>query len=270
MTGKREPYGINNIVSWGATIVIIGLLFKIQHWQYATVFITLGLGTEAVLFFLLGFQRDVKEIDWTRAYPELDYDYDGELPKSTAKKLTTGGDSFSNTAALDQMLAEAKIGPELIGSLANGLRTFGDKVNSISRVTDAGDATIAFTNKVKEATISYDKLSGAFQKASVNLDEIASTNIDSRSYHEQVNKMAKNLTALNAVYELELQDSSNHLKSMNTFYQDMSATVKNFNDSANDAKLFKDEINRLAKNLATLNSIYGNMLSAMNQPRVNS
>jgi gliding motility-associated protein GldL len=268
MTGKREPYGINNIVSWDATIVIIGLLFKIQHWQYATVFITLGLGTEAILFFLLGFQRDVKDVDWSRAYPELNEDFDGELPKAT-KKLA-GGDSFSNTAALDQMLAEAKIGPELIGSLASGLRTFGDKVNSISRVTDAGDATIAFTNKVKEATVSYDTLNSSFKKASINLDEIASTNIDSKSYHEQVNKMAKNLTALNAVYELELQDSSNHLKSMNKFYQDMSTTVKNFNDSANDAKLFKDEVNRLAKNLATLNSIYGNMLSAMNQPRVNN
>jgi len=268
MTGKREPYGINNIVSWGATIVIIGLLFKIQHWQYATVFITLGLGTEAILFFLLGFQRDVRDVDWSRAYPELNEDFDGELPKG-AKKLPAG-DSFSNTAALDQMLAEAKIGPELIGSLASGLRTFGDKVNSISRVTDAGDATVAFTNKVKEATLSYDSLNSAFKKASVNLDEIASTNIDSKSYHEQVNKMAKNLTALNAVYELELQDSSNHLKSMNKFYQDMSTTVKNFNDSANDAKLFKDEVNRLAKNLATLNSIYGNMLSAMNQPRVNN
>jgi gliding motility-associated protein GldL len=268
MTGKREPYGINNIVSWGATIVIIGLLFKIQHWQYATVFITLGLGTEAVLFFLLGFQRDVRDIDWTRAYPELSDDYDGELPKSAAKKLGGGGgDSFSNTAALDQMLAEAKIGPELIGSLANGLRTFGDKVNSISRVTDAGDATIAFTNKVKEATANYEKLGSSFAKASINLDEIAGTSIDSKSYHDQVNKMAKNLTALNAVYELELQDSSNHLKSMNTFYQDMSTTIKNFNDTANDAKLFKDEINNLAKNLGTLNSIYGNMLSAMNQPR---
>ena len=81
--------------------------------------------------------------------------------------------------------------------------------------------------------------------------------------------MAKNLSALNAVYELELQDSSNHLKSMNKFYQDMSTTVQNFNASAGDAKMFKDEVARLAKNLSTLNSIYGNMLTAMNQPRVN-
>jgi gliding motility-associated protein GldL len=168
------------------------------------------------------------------------------------------------------MLAEAKIGPELIGSLASGLRTFGDKVNSISRVTDAGDATIAFTNKVKEATISYDKLNNSVAKASTNLEEVASTAIDSKTYHDQVSKMAKNLTSLNAVYELELQDSSNHLKSMNKFYEDMSTTVQNFNASAGDAKQFRDEISRLAKQLSTLNSIYGNMLSAMNQPRVNN
>ena len=266
MAEKRQPYGINNIVSWGATIVIIGLLFKIQHWQFATFFITLGLGTEAILFFLLGFQRDAVEIDWKRAYPELDEDYDGDLPGKVKK--VTGGDSFSNTAALDQMLAEAKIGPELICRLATGLRKFGDKVNGISRVTDAGDATMIFTAKVKEATASYDKLNNSFVKASGNLEEIASTSIDSKTYHEQVGKMAKNLSALNAVYELELQDSSNHLKSMNKFYQDMAVTLKNFNDSSTDAKQFRDEISRLAKNMATLNSIYGNMLSAMNQPRV--
>ncbi len=267
MAGKKQPYGINNIVSWGATVVIVGLMFKILHWPGATWFISGGLSAEAILFFLLGFQRDTKELDWRRAYPELDEDFEGDLPKS--KKLT-GGDDFSNTAALDQMLSEAKIGPELIGSLASGLRTFGDKVNSISRVTDAGDATIAFTNKVKEATISYDKLNNSVVKASTNLEEVASTSIDSKTYHDQVSKMAKNLTSLNAVYELELQDSSNHLKSMNKFYEDMSTTVQNFNASAGDAKQFRDEISRLAKQLSTLNSIYGNMLSAMNQPRVNN
>jgi gliding motility-associated protein GldL len=267
MAGKKQPYGINNIVSWGATVVIVGLMFKILHWPGATYFIAGGLTTEAILFFLLGFQRDERELDWRRAYPELDEDYDGELPQASTGKLAAG--NFSSTAALDKMMEDAKIGPELIGSLATGLRTFGDKVNSISRVTDAGDATIAFTDKVKQATTSYESLNNAFQKASVNLNEIASTNIDSKSYHDQVSKMAKNLTALNAVYELELQDSSNHLKSMNKFYQDMANTVQNFNASAGDAKLFKDEVNRLAKNLSTLNSIYGNMLSAMNQPRVN-
>jgi len=264
MAGKKQPYGINNIVSWGATVVIIGLLFKIQHWPYGGTFISIGLGMEAFLFFILGFQREEYEHDWTKAYPEIAYGFEGEVSKPG--KAIGGG---SNTAALDHMLAEAKIGPELISSLGDGLRTFGDKVNSISMVADAGMATTEFAAKVKGASASYDKLSNSFEKAAANLAEMAGSNVDSKAYHDQVNSLAKNLSALNAVYELELQDSSSHLKSMNKFYQNLSLTMNNFNESLEDSKQFKEEVGRLAKNLASLNSIYGNMLTAMNQPRTN-
>ncbi|RFZ82360.1 gliding motility protein GldL [Mucilaginibacter terrenus] len=268
MAGKKKPFGISNIVSWGATVVIIGLLFKIQHWPYGGTFISIGLIAEALLFFILGFQREEKEVDWTRAYPELNEDYNGELPTVSARPAVAPATNFSNTAALDKMLTDAKIGPELISSLGEGLRTFGDKVSAISRVTDAGEATAAFTNKVKQATASYDNLSIAFEKASANLSEMANSNVDSKAYHDQVNKLARNLSELNGVYELELQDSSAHLKAMNSFYKNLSLTMNNFNESLDDSRLFKDEVGRLAKNLASLNSIYGNMLSAMNQPRV--
>lgn len=264
MAGIKKPYGITNIVSWGASVVIIGLLFKIQHWPYGGTFISAGLITEAALFFLLGFQRERAEdhIDWTRVYPELKEDFQGELPKSS--QLSGGG---SNTAALDKMLSDAKIGPELIGSLGDGLRTFGDKVSSISKVADAGLATTEFSTKVKTASASYDKLSAAFEQASANLSEMANSNVDSKAYHDQVNNLAKNLSALNAVYELELQDSSAHLKSMNKFYHNMANTMQNFNESLEDSQQFKNEVARLAKNLGSLNAIYGNMLSAMSQPR---
>jgi gliding motility-associated protein GldL len=267
MAGKKQPYGINNIVSWGATIVIIGLLFKIQHWPYGGLFISLGLGMEAFLFLILGFQRESYEIDWTRAYPELDVDYKGELPEVSASRGGGGGGSFSATAELDKMMEDAKIGPELVKSLGDGLRTFADKVNAISRVTDAGNATMVFTEKIKSATASYDKLSASFDQATSNLSEMAGSSIEAKNYHEQVEKMAKNLSALNAVYELELTDSSNHLKSMGKFYADMETTLQNFNQSVDGSQQFKTEVGKLAKSLSTLNSVYGNMLSAMNQPR---
>ncbi|RVU01579.1 gliding motility protein GldL [Mucilaginibacter limnophilus] len=268
MALKKKPFGIDNIISIGATVVIIGLLFKIQHWPFASLFITVGLGTEALLFLILGLQRDTKEVDWTRAYPELDENYKGELPTATARVAAAPVSNFSNTAALDKMLSDAKIGPELIASLGDGLRTFGDKVNAISRVGDAGAATNEYIAKLKSASNSYDSLSNAFEKAASNLNEMANSNIDSKAYHDQVNALAKNLSALNAVYELELQDSTAHLKSMNTFYHNLSLTMQNFNESIDDSKHFKEEVGRLAKNLASLNAIYGNMLSAMNQPRV--
>lgn len=266
MEGKKKPYGITNIVSWGATVVIIGLLFKIQHWPYGTVFITAGLTTEAALFFLLGFQREREEahVDWTRVYPELSEDFNGELPKAT---LRGAGGGSSSTAALDKMLEDAKIGPELIGSLGEGLRTFGDKVANISKVADAGAATTEFTSKLKAASSSYDSLSSAFETASASLSEMANSNVDSKAYHEQVSNLAKNLSALNAVYELELQDSSSHLKSMNKFYHNMAETMQNLSESMEDSQQFKSEVTRLAKNISSLNSIYGNMLSAMSAPR---
>ncbi|MCD8742376.1 gliding motility protein GldL [Mucilaginibacter roseus] len=268
MALKKKPFGIDNIISIGATVVIIGLLFKIQHWPYASTFITLGLGTEAVLFLILGLQRDTQEVDWTRAYPELSEDYRGDLPVATARVAAPAPTGFSNTAALDKMLSDAKIGPELISSLGDNLRTFGDKVAAISTVGDAGTATNEYISKLKTATASYDKLSASFEKASANLSEMANSNIDSKAYHDQVNNLAKNLSALNAVYELELQDSTAHLKSMNTFYHNLSLTMQNFNESIDDSKNFKEEVGRLAKNLASLNAVYGNMLTAMSQPRV--
>lgn len=265
MAGKKKFDWLHVAISWGASVVIVGALFKILHLGgvYGNYMIGIGLGVEAFLFFLLGFFPPAKDPEWQRVYPELADDYTGEFAPRP-KPVSAG---YSSTAALDKMMEDAKIGPDLIASLGTGLKTFGDKVSSISSISDASVATNEFTTKLKSASNSYDRLSTAFDKASENLAEMANSNVDSKAYHEQINNMAKNLSALNAVYELELQDSSAHLKSMNKFYQNLSLTMQNFNESMEDSKQFKEEVGRLAKNLASLNSVYGNMLSAMNQPR---
>ena len=266
MAGKKKFDWLHVAISWGATIVILGALFKILHLGgvWGNYMIGAGLGVEAFLFFLTGFFPPKPDPAWHLVYPELADDYTGEPAKPRAPKQEITG----ATASLDKMLADAKVGPELINSLGNGLRTFGDKVAAISNTADAALATTEYTNKLKGTTAGFEKLSSAFDKATANLAEMANTNVDSKLYHEQVNNLAKNLSALNAVYELELQDSSAHLKSMNKFYQNLSLTMQNFNESLDDSKQFKEEVNRLAKNLSSLNSVYGNMLSAMNQPRV--
>jgi gliding motility-associated protein GldL len=268
MATKKKFDWLHTAISWGASVVIIGALFKILHIGgiWGNYMIGLGLGVEAFLFFLTGFFPPAQDPAWERVYPELDPEYSGELPKATVRSVAPV--AAPNTAALDQMLSNAKVGPELIESLGNGLRTFGDKVAAISNVADASTATSEFTGKLKTASASFDSLNQAFSKATSQLAEMGESNGEARAYHEQVNKLAKNLSASNAVYELELQDSSAHLKSMNTFYQNLSLTMHNFNESLEDSKQFKDEVGKLAKNLASLNAIYGNMLSAMNQPRV--
>src|SRR5690606_22148755 len=154
-TQRKFKVGINNIVSWGATVVIIGLMAKLQHWPWGDWMIIVGLGTEAFLFLILGFQREGDDVDWVRVYPELAEDYAGELPKATARPAQAVG--AGNTAALDKMLQDAKISPDLIGNLGDGLRSFGDKVAAISNVSDASLATAQFTEKVKSATNGFDQ-----------------------------------------------------------------------------------------------------------------
>ncbi|MGY3052781.1 gliding motility-associated protein GldL [Pedobacter sp. UYEF25] len=268
MAAKKQPNWLHLAISWGASIVIIGALFKILHiggilGNYA---IGIGLGVEACLFFLTGFFPPEPEPAWDRVYPELNESFKGELPTVSARPVAAA--PANSTAALDRMLNDAKIGPELIESLGTGLRTFGDKVANISKVSDASLATNEFTSKVKTASAGFDNLSSAFESATSNLRAMGESKVDSQAYHDQVNNLARNLSALNAVYELELQDSSAHLKSMNKFYANLSQTMQNFNESMEDSKQFKEEVNRLAKNLSSLNAIYGNMLSAMNGPRV--
>jgi gliding motility-associated protein GldL len=265
MAQKKKKFKItlDAIISWGATVVIIGAMFKILHLPNGGLIIGIGLGVEAFLFFIMGFMPPHKEPAWHKVYPELSEEFEGELPKAAPRV----NQSPSTAAALDKMLEDAKVGPELIGSLGEGLRTFSDKVATISNVADASVATNEFAARVKTASTGFDSLSTAFDKATSSLAELGNSNVDTRAYHDQVNNLAKNLSALNAVYELELQDSSSHLKSMNKFYQNVSLTMQNFNESMEDSKLFKEEVGRLAKNLSSLNAIYGNMLSAMNQPR---
>lgn len=270
MAAKKKFDWLHVAISWGASIVILGALFKILHigGSFGNLAIGVGLGVEACLFFLTGLRQPEQELPWEKVYPELRADFDGELPKATLRAAApVAGSGFSSTAALDKMLTDAKIGPELIESLGSGLRTFGDKVAAISNVADASSATAEFTGKLKTASTSFDSLNGAFAKATSQLVELGESSSAAQGYHEQVNNLAKNLSALNAVYELELQDSSAHLKSMNKFYQNLSLTMNNFNESMEDSKQFKDEVGKLAKNLSSLNAIYGNMLSAMNQPR---
>lgn len=254
-------------VSVGASIVILGALFKILHigGVWGNYMIGVGLGVEAFLFLLTGLFPP-HDVEWEKVYPQLRKD-GKPTPIDAIPQAGLATGSGSQTQALDKLLNDAKIGPELIESLGNGLRNFGDQVSAISNVADASVATTEFTSRVKNASDSLENLNTSFGKATEQLTELGNSNADSKAYHEQVTNLAKNLSALNAVYELELQDSSAHLKSMNKFYQNLALTMDNFNDSLDDSKQFKEEVNKLAKNLSSLNAIYGNMLTAMNQPR---
>lgn len=197
---KRFGFGINTLINWGATVVIIGLMFKILHFKGGEWMIGIGLAVEAFLFFIMGFISSEKDVDWTRVYPELDEDFKGELPNRAAPQVVAQPTAIGNTAALDRLLQNAKIDENLIGNLGDGLRSFGDKVAAISKVADTATATNQFADKLNSASIGASQLSHAFERAASDLQTFNEASVDMQQFKEQVGTFNKNLSSLNAIY----------------------------------------------------------------------
>src|SRR5687768_8753299 len=122
---------VPTIYSAGAAVVILGALFKIQHWEGGGPMLTAGLGTEVLIFLLYALQTLTqpvdKEPDWTRVYPELSDDYNG--PAVTARATAP---SSNITAKLDNMLDNAKLTPDVFDNLGKGFRNLSETVGRIS------------------------------------------------------------------------------------------------------------------------------------------
>lgn len=243
---------------FGASIVIVGALFKIQHWPGSDIAIIAGLGTEAVLFILFGVDIPHEEYDWTLAYPELggmgghdedEHNHDNGLPVS---------------AQLDNMLAEAKIGPELIESLGSGMRSLSDSASKMGDISNATLATNEYVDSVKSASKNVSHLADTYSKAAESISTLAESNDAGASIGTSLNSVSKNLSALNATYELQLQGSRTHLEATEKFYGGLADLMKNLHDSVDDTKKYRQEMSTLSTNLSALNTIYGNMLGAMN------
>lgn len=211
MAKKRKfRFGINTLINWGASVVIVGLMFKILHFKGGEWMIGIGLAVEAVLFFVMGFMQSEPEPDWTRVYPELDDSFTGELPTRSAHAVQLSQPTgMGNTAALDRLLQDAKIDENLIGNLGDGLRSFGDKVASISKVADTAVATNQFADKLNAASSGAAQLSNAFERAAADLQTFNESSADMQQFKEQVSTFNKNLTSLNSIY-------GNMLSAMNT------------------------------------------------------
>lgn len=245
------------IYGLGAAVVIVGALFKIEHWDGADVMLIVGLGTEALIFALSAFQPVPHEPDWALVYPQLADDYSGGAAG------VDGSDGKGLTRKLDDMLLEANVTPATINSLGDGLRRLSD---STQKMSDLGDATVAtqeYTTRIRTASMSLDRINEAYSSTVDAISQMAAASADAREYHEQVQNITKNLAALNAVYEMELQDANTHLRSLNKFYGTMSTAMENMAAASKDTEQFKDEVGRLAGNLHSLNTVYGNMLAAM-------
>jgi gliding motility-associated protein GldL len=214
VNGKRFKTFMARLYGLGASVVILGALFKILHWDGADIMLIVGLTTESVIFFFSAWEKPHEEHDWTLVYPELagmdDPDFD---------RLQKGGQQLSVSQELDNMLSEAKIDTELVQSLGEGMRKLSDTAGALNETVDAAAAT--------------------------------------QEYSTQLGSAAKNMESLNALYAVQLENTNAQVNMQSNIMEKLGAT-------AEDSEKLADEITRLTSNIGSLNTVYGNMLSAMN------
>lgn len=252
----------NLIIGLGASVVLMGALFKIQHWPGAGIMLTAGMVTEAFIFAMLGLLPPHKDYYWERFYPGLD-----ENPHVEAYRKGEKFDSHtvkgSPTASLDKMMEEAQMTPANIRRLGDNIQRFGQAAEQMKDITDVTAATGAYTQSAREAADALGQMKVTFQGATQTMSSFNNAADDTMKFHQQVQVLSKNLGSLNQIYEVELSDANNHLKAMNKFYSNLVSASDAMASSATDAVAAKEQIAQLSKNLTNLNQIYGNMLAAM-------
>lgn len=265
------------LYGWGASVVIVGALFKIMHWPGANIMLILGMGVEGVIFFLSAFEPPHKEWDWSLVYPELagmideaalngetEYDEDG----NPIEKAPVSADPL--TAKLDKMLEDAHISPELIDRLGQGMQNLADSANSMNNMASVTAATDKFVSNLDGVASQAGRLLESMQGApeaistlSTIYQETAQSLSGEVSYAEEMKKMSASLSSINAMYEMQINNASTQMNLNKEFEEKMSTMLANFSDSADGIKKYKEQVDALTRKVAELNNVYGNMLAAM-------
>lgn len=245
MAGRLIDRILNIGVSAAAVPVLYGALQKILHAPNADFWLKFGLLTECVIF---------------GAYALL---YVVSPPPEAAIPVEAKVMGDSPLKNMDKMLMEADITPTSLKKLGEGFNKLGTSVSGISDVSDVIKSTTDFGVKTKEATAAIGSMATAFNASTATMTSFNSASESAKGFHEQVQVLTKNLGSLNTIYELELKESNNHLKALNSFYGQMAQASQTMMASVDDAQKAKEQIGVLANNLGKLNSVYGNMLSAM-------
>jgi gliding motility-associated protein GldL len=263
----KSPKGqitLNFLFSFFAAVVIFAAMMKILHWQGADIAIMVGLLSETTVFMIMAFLvPPPEEPHWQRYFPDINKHPDLD-PNFKPTPLTLPGASGNPALTkLEDMLKEADITPANLGRLSENFKKLGTTVDKMSDISDVVAATGDYTQKTKEATSALSQMKDAYIGAAGSIHHLNAAAEGTKQFHEQVQVLTKNLSSLNTIYELELQDTNSHLKAMNQFYSNLVQASQAMEGSVGDAKKAHDQIALLANNLGRLNQIYGNMLSAM-------
>ncbi|HZW77740.1 MAG TPA: gliding motility protein GldL [Flavobacteriaceae bacterium] len=190
----------------GASIVIVGALFKITHYEIAGIggnlLLTIGLVTEAIIFAISAFEPVDEDVDWSLVYPELAGGPAREKQKAKVEEAKDAEGQLSKK--LDAMLKEARIDAELMNSLSTSIRSFEGAAKGIAPTAEALSSTRKYSEEMALAAAQMDALNSLYKvqiettSRQTEANQLIAENAE--QLKQQMQHLATNLSSLNGVY----------------------------------------------------------------------
>lgn len=301
---------VNIVYSVGASVVIIGALFKILHWPGASQVLMIGMFTEAFLFLIGTLDKPHPEFHWENVFPQLlEFGAKPELLEEKSHQarptllgagvadgtvpVATGAPVASPRSAVPSLnegeMVALKDGITDLVKTAAQLSELGKVATSTSnlegKLTAAGEAADKFASAQSALVNASAALGNSFAAASDKLNkstdgldtaydavrsEMQKVVDGTQGYQQSVEQVSAKVGALNSIYELQLntlQAQVDAYKAQKASLDAVSANVESIHAAALEAQknheAYAAASAKLAKQVADLNNIYGNMLNAL-------
>jgi gliding motility-associated protein GldL len=245
---KRAKTLMGFIYSWGASVVLIGALFKLNHYPYSGLILGIGLITEAIIFFVSAFEPPLEVPEWSRIYPELREDFPVE---ELSKDIKPG------KGKLEDLLKGSDLTPDLLNQVSVSLTELSTTAKGISNISTATLATEQYVKNISSASDSMSLLHEVNSKANMAINQSVSQVVDSYLGAAEVMKnsgiaIAEKLNASGSDFTSKLAESGNLLvNSYKTVTEKIDQSVQQIGNSTGS---YSESLLRLNANITALNS----------------
>lgn len=249
---KRWKSTMGYFYSIGASIVLLGALFKLQHWTGGGTMLTIGMSCEALIFFLSAFEPPVEIPDWAKVYPQLKDDYEMEEDDLYPAKKT-------QPVTFDNMLEKADISSELMAKVKKGLQDLSNTAKGIADISSAALATDVYVKNINSASESMNNFSEINSRAAHSIEK--STNELVHSYDHTSQLLTNSSKSISQVFvdsakKINEQFAASGDKLSST-YKDLSEALhRDFAALNENSKSYNHELSKINGNLSSLNSSY--------------
>ena len=265
--------------SLGASVVILGAMFKILHLNGASYMLGIGMSVEAIIFALGIFDKPVKEFEWNKIF-----DFENERNRSNNLVSTPQAESKSSLKVnytetiSDEDVKKLSEGIKNLSTTAEQLNALTAVVKSTDKLTsnldNASEVTSKFIQSQEQLNNATSQLKSSYQSINNGMEVVDK---NTKHYASKVEEINKNLSSINSVYEIQLkniQAQSEGLTKQNDLIKAVSADLNQIStnvdkmkmttqNAAEQTELYKSGTEKLVKQVADLNLVYGNMLNAL-------